>query len=147
MTTQKSYLPYIIIGVFVLFITFILQFVFRSMQNDVQLVSKNYYQQEIEYQTHIDKVERSTSIQENSTIIINNEQLIVNIAPEITQAKGIIHIYNGSDATLDIEIPFEFNKNSSLIFPTKNLQQGVWTIKVDFESEGKNFYIEEKIVK
>lgn len=147
MTTQKSILPYIIIGAFVLFMTFILQFVFRSMKSDVQLVSSNYYQQEINYQSHIDKQKRSALIKENSTISLSNNQLTIDLTKSVAQAKGEIHLYNGSNADLDLKIPFEFTENTPLIIPSEDLEQGIWTVKIDFVSNGETYYIEKKLVK
>ena len=147
MTTQKSILPYIIIGAFVLFMTFILQFVFRSMKSDVQLVSSNYYQQEINYQSHIDKQKRSALIKENSTISLSNNQLTIDLAKSVAQAKGEIHLYNGSNADLDLKNPFEFTENTPLIIPSEDLEQGIWTVKIDFVSNGETYYIEKKLVK
>ncbi len=147
MTTQKSFLPYIIIGVFALFMTFILQFVFRSMQSKVQLVSKNYYQQEINYQSHIDKLKRSSEIKEATTFTSSDDQFTIQLPKEISAANGEMYVYNSIDSNLDFTIPFSFTANMPLSFSTEALSQGVWTVKVDFESEGEKYFVERTFVK
>ena len=146
MTQKKSFLPYIIISVFALFMTFILQFVYRSMQSDIQLVSTNYYQQEIEYQTHIDKLNRSSAIKEATNFDFSNQLYTIQLPNYITQASGNIYVYNSVDAQLDFEIPFTFTENMPLTFSTTAMQPGVWTVKVDFESDKETYYLERKVV-
>lgn len=147
MTTQKSFLPYIIIGAFALFMTFILQFVFRSMQSDVQLVSENYYQQEINYQSHIDKLKRSSAIKEATVFNSSNDQFSIQLPKDITTAQGEIYVYNSVDSELDVTIPFSFEVNTPLTFSTEALPQGVWTVKIDFESDGEKYFMERTLVK
>lgn len=145
-TTKTPLAPYLIIGTLALFMAYIIQFVVRSMQTDTHLVSENYYQQEVDYQTHIDKQKQSITIQQNTRFDQKEDGLVMRLPNEINRAKGTIYLYNSIDATLDVNLPFEFSENHPLHISTTTLNKGVWKLKVDFKSHEKDYYIEKIVV-
>ena len=134
-----------IIGGLALFMAYIFQFVYRSMDDDAHLVSKDYYQNEIAFQSHIDKVERSFDLKKNTAISINSSSIIVELPKTVTTAKGTIYLYNPINPNLDKEISFNFKSNTPIQLPTSNMKVGDWTIKIDFVSDGLGYYIERPI--
>ncbi len=56
---QGKLIPYIIIGAFVGFGVFVGSFIFYASQKRVNLVQKDYYQKELEYDSHIAVLKRS----------------------------------------------------------------------------------------
>lgn len=145
MTKQKTYIPHMIIGGLALFMAYIFQFVYRSMDDDAHLVSKDYYQNEIAFQSHIDKVERSFDMKKNTAISVNESSIIVELPKTVNKAKGAIYLYNPTNPELDKEIDFNFETNKPIQLPTDNMKVGDWTIKIDFVTNGLGYYIERPI--
>ena len=145
MTKKGSLIPYMIIGGLFLFMLYIAQFVYRSMQSDNHLVSKDYYQKEINFQTHIDKLERSFEMKKNTGISVTKEIVLVELPKNISSAKGIISLYNPIDPSFDKEIQFSFTSYKPIQIPRSDLKTGDWTIKIDFETNGTSYYIERPI--
>lgn len=145
MKKQKSLIPYMIIGGLGLFMAYIFQFVYRSMGDDAHLVSKDYYQNEIAFQSHINKVERSFDMKKNTAISLNSSTIIIELPKTVSSAKGMILLYNPTNPDLDKKIPFNFTTNNPIQLSTENMKVGDWTIKIDFETEGKGYYIERPI--
>lgn len=145
MTKRGSFIPYMIIGGLLLFMTYIAQFVYRSMQSDNHLVSKDYYQKEINYQSHIDKVERSFEMKKNTSIQVNETAIIIELPKTVTNAKGIINLYNPINPELDKSINFQLTSSTPIQVPSKEMKKGDWTIKIDFETNGTAYFIERPI--
>lgn len=145
MTKRGSFIPYMIIGGLLLFMTYIAQFVYRSMQSDNHLVSQDYYQKEINFQSHINKLERSFDMKKNTSININETAIIIEFPKEVTAAKGIISLYNPINPEFDKDIQFNLKSNTPIQVPSKGMKKGDWTIKIDFETNGSTYFIERPI--
>ena len=61
-TTRRTLWPYAIIATFVLFAGFIGYMVQRAFHTDVELVSPDYYKQEIAYQKRMESVARTAAL-------------------------------------------------------------------------------------
>ena len=66
-----------IVVLYGLFVMMTLSMVFYFMGHDVDLVAKDYYRQEIEYQDQIDKIENARSLKEPIDLEYLMEQSII----------------------------------------------------------------------
>ena len=142
---QASLWPYAIIMVFVCFALFIGQFVYRSMQNPTNLVSEDYYQQEIDFQSKLDKSSNALAIKDQMSFAITNNLVKVIFPTGWKKVNGTLQLYNPINENLDVSAPFS-TQNNVLNMKLKDLQIGNWTVKLDFAYEGKAYFIEEKII-
>ena len=142
---NAGFWPYAIILVFVFFAIFIGQFVYRSMQNPTNLVAEDYYQQEINYQSKIDKSSNALAIKSQMEFDITDDLVKVNFPMAWTNVKGTLHLYNPINEQLDVSAPFSTPSNV-LQMKLKDLQIGNWTVKLEFDYEGKAYFVEEKIL-
>ena len=144
---KRTFWPYAIILAFVLFGAYILNFVRLAMKQDVGLVSKDYYQQEVAYQQHIDKVSRTEGLSSEIklTHIPEADQLTVLFPEEFAGKKveGKINFFRPSNDKLDFELPLELNNGQVQVVNTKGLQRGYWRVKIYSEAEGQEYYAEQ----
>mgnify|MGYP000176857450 CR=1 FL=1 len=125
-----------IVIAFVGFISFIMYFVI-SMSTDKKfdhdLVTEDYYQQELKYQEDIDKIENSKKLNENISWIKTEQGILLsfpkNLSPE--NIKGNVFLYRPSNKQLDFEMPISLS-NHNLLIPDNRLLDGRWNIKVDW---------------
>ena len=136
---------YAIIVVFVLFAVFIGQFVYRSVQNPTNLVAENYYQQEIDFQTKIDKSSNALAIKDQMTFAITDELVTVDFPTDWETVKGTLHLYNPMNEKLDVSMPFTTQSNV-LKMKLKDLQAGKWVVKLDFDYGNKGYFLEENVI-
>ncbi|WP_296383013.1 FixH family protein [Winogradskyella sp.] len=126
-----------IVIAFVCFIAFIMYFVI-SMSTDKKyghdLVVEDYYQQELKFQTDIDKEANSKSLDSNISWTKTNNGIQINFPKnlDLKQIKGTVFLYRPSNKHLDFEIPISLS-NHTLLIPDKRLLGGRWNIKVDWE--------------
>lgn len=138
-----------IILAFVAFISFILFFVIRMSTDDRSnhdLVTKDYYRAELNYQEEIN-AEKSANDDDVKLIIEKKpEGLLVKFPEKIEfkKVKGIMSLYRPSNKHLDFDFPISLSI-SHLLIPDKRLLDGRWDIKVFWQYDGKDYLHKEQI--
>lgn len=139
-----------IVLAFVAFISFILYFVIRmSTDNSANhdLVTEEYYKQELAYQNEID-ASKSALDMEAKLKFVKSEEGITIFFPERFDSKkitGIVSLYRPSNKHLDIDFPISLSK-THLLIPDNSLVDGRWDITVKWQYQGKTFLHKEKLV-
>jgi hypothetical protein len=123
-----------IVIAFVGFIGFIMYFVI-SMSTDKKydhdLVTEDYYQKELEYQSDIDKEEKGKGLTKNVSHKKTEEGIVLTFPENLKKENidGKVFLYRPSNKQLDFEIPISLS-NHNLLIPDKRLLDGRWNIKV-----------------
>ena len=114
---------------------------------DHDLVTEDYYKQELEFQNDIDKETNSNSLETN----INwkkTENGVVLKFPEtlnIENITGKVFLYRPSNKQFDFETEISLS-NHNLLIPDKRLLDGRWNIKVDWQYNGKSYLYKKEII-
>ncbi|WP_104734134.1 FixH family protein [Hanstruepera ponticola] len=139
-----------IVIAFVGFISFIMYFVI-SMNTDKaldhDLVTEDYYKQELEFQNDIDKENNSKSLTKNLSWKKTNEGIIITFPEslEINSITGNVFLYRPSNKQFDFETDISLS-NHNLLIPDKRLLDGRWNIKVDWQYNGKSYLYKKEII-
>lgn len=139
-----------IVLAFIGFIGFILYFVITMITNkeyNHDLVTEDYYKQELEFQNDINKQKNAKDLSKNISWTKNQDGLIIEF-PENLDAKkisGKVFLYRPSNKQLDFETPISLSKNHLLI-PDKRLLDGRWNIKVDWKYNGNLYLFKDEII-
>ena len=125
-----------IVVAFVLFISLILYFVIKTSADstyEYDLVTEDYYKEELKYQEKIDKLTNSKSLKNNLFIEKLAEGIFIKFPKEFEHKdiQGIVYLYRPSNQSLDREIPLSLS-NSTLHIPNKVLVDGRWDIHVEW---------------
>ena len=139
-----------IVIAFIAFISFIMYFVItmnvnKKYQHD--LVTEDYYKQELEFQNDIDKESNSKTLKENIIWKKTNEGILLEF-PKSLKAENIagkVFLYRPSDKQFDFETAFSLS-NHTLLIPDKRLLDGRWNIKVDWQYNGKSYLYKKEII-
>ena len=138
-----------IVLTFIGFIGFILFFVIKMSMDDRanhDLVTKEYYKAELEYQQEIDAeqnavanaVQLSTKKTPEGVLLIFPKNL------KTQNIKGTVSLYRPSNKHLDFDLPLSLS-NAHLLIPDKRLLDGRWDIKVSWEYLGEKYLYKESI--
>ena len=138
-----------IVLAFVGFIAFIMYFVISMNINDKyehDLVTEEYYKEELEYQNDIDKQNNAKTLEENISYSRTPEGLLINFPRnlDIEKITGKVFLYRPSNKQLDFETQISLSK-SYLLIPDKRLVDGRWNIKIDWQYKGKSDVFKESI--
>ncbi|WP_115809198.1 FixH family protein [Winogradskyella pacifica] len=138
-----------IVIAFVAFISFIMYFIITMSTDDkydFDLVTEDYYGQELEFQEDLNKEEHSKTLKTNITWKKSDEGVIL-IFPEdldINTIKGKVFLYRPSDKQFDFEIPISLS-NHNLLIPDKRLLGGRWNITVDWKYNTNSYIYKTEI--
>lgn len=137
---------HIIVAVFGVFVIGILFLVFKSSQQKMDLVQKNYYADELKYQDVIDASKNAKDIGGDLNVIRKGGHLLVSLPATFhnESVKGVAHLYFAADETKDISKSFE-TSTGEFEMELMTMMNGYYTLKLDLELNGKQYYYEQKI--
>lgn len=126
------------------FVILIVSMVFISATNKSELVSKDYYEQELRYQDRIDALnnEQKLSVTINYEIV---DQFVIlkYLNSEIRKDfKGEVLFFRPSDSTKDLKIDLIFDKEGEQIISKDKLSKGVYKMCISWKNDKKVFYKE-----
>ncbi|MES2765434.1 MAG: FixH family protein [Bacteroidota bacterium] len=134
------------IGIVTLYTSFALLtlgFVYFAVGQDYDLVSQDYYEQTVEFQSQIERENRTNALAENVTCGLSADKQNVEIAiPNMTQANGKITLYRPSEADLDQHFSLALDADGRQSIPVKGLLKGKWKMKMLWSANGEEFYKE-----
>lgn len=138
-----------IVIAFVLFIAFIMYFVINMIvvdKYDHDLVTDDYYQEELKHQDEIDKLNNAKNLKQNVSWKKTNEGLLISFPENLdpTKIKGKVFLYRPSNEKLDSETSISLSDNIMLI-PKNRLLDGRWNIIIDWQYNGVSYLYKKEI--
>ncbi|MCC6726573.1 MAG: FixH family protein [Saprospiraceae bacterium] len=121
-------------------------FVVKSKSYDHSLVTDDYYAKDLAYQQHYDKMANAKALTSDLTIGKVGNQVQFLFPKEIAQPSGEILFYRADDKSKDFTVQVSADSNGLQAVPTDKLKTGRWTVKVDWQAGGKEFYKEQVVI-
>lgn len=135
--------------VFVIFAGIIITMVVISFRQNIDLVAEDYYQQEIQYQDQIDRLENSQRLKvlPEFSYIKAKQKGILHFPPELQDddAEGTIYLFRPSDARLDREFILKLNDQGKQTIALDNLLPGFWKVQIQWKQGGQEYYSEQTL--
>lgn len=118
------------------------------MNQDVDLVTNDYYNKGIQHQSQIEKVNRTNEMVEKVSINLGNGFVVFNFPKSLTQKsiEGTIQFYRPSDSKKDFSIPLSVDTSGQQIISTQSIAKGYWKVKVDWKHDTIEYYKESSFV-
>jgi hypothetical protein len=129
------------------FVALIVTMVVISMRQKVDLVSKDYYAKELNYQSDINKMSNAKSLRSPLKCSLVNNTIEV-IFPEEQADKSIeakALIYKPSDNKSDKELSFT-TEEGRYVISTEGFVKGMYKIKVDWKVDNIEYQAESVVV-
>src|SRR6476469_4246445 len=126
--------------VFIAFAALITTLLYKAVNTKFELVSKDYYKDELRFQDQIDAAKNSAAIA-NVIFSQNESSVYIQFPPEFNTKKidAKIWFYCKADGNRDKK--FEINTSSaSVVINKKQIFKGNFEIKITWFANGKNFY-------
>lgn len=138
-----------IILLYTAFVGGMLFLVYKCTQQSVDLVSTDYYAQELMFQDKIDRLNNSEKLDVKLAVVYSSEHSIIQIIfPESSTSKnttGEIVLFRPDNSKLDFKIPIDITDGIQNI-PTEKLSKGLWRVKSSWSTNDTPYYQEEKII-
>ena len=133
-----------IVTAIVIFMAIIIATVIFMMNQDVDLVSSDYYEKGIKYQEQIDMENRSQRLKDNVKMEWNGEMFEISFPDEFEDQaiSGEIFFYRPSDSKKDFRLPLNLTDRKQYI-PVQGLEKGLWRVKLNWNLNNKDYYYSE----
>lgn len=136
-----------IVAAFIAFAVFIFSLVTIAMRQDVPLVTKEYYYEEIHFQDQIDRKQRAAELAIQPDISINGEGRLLVTYPEFNKlTSGQVTLFRPSDDSLDQTFDLIATNDDSQTYRLKSVKKGLYRAQMRWTMDGKEYYIEKVIV-
>lgn len=125
------------------FVALIVVLVAGSMRQDFDLVSPDYYSQEIKYQQVIDAGKNQAALSAPVSVHANETMVSIDFPAEFANKtmNGTIQFYSPVNAAWDKTVKMT-NTGNSISVPRSELHSTTYTIKMNWEADGKKYYQE-----
>lgn len=142
--------PYAIVAWFIIFGSSLAAWVVFVQGQAIDLVRKDYYEQEVRYQGRLDRMNRTAALRNEVNITYHAARRAVTLtlpAGHITpRPTGTIHFYRPSDARLDFETALSVDSQGTQTIAADTLRGGLWKVKVEWTAASQDYFYEQVIV-
>ncbi|HRY98557.1 MAG TPA: FixH family protein [Bacteroidales bacterium] len=127
---------------FAAFIVFMMVLVLLASRQGVQLVTEDYYEKELEFQDVQERMARADQLPEPLRWELKGNTLLLDF-PEAAgvEFRGSLVFYNPSNEAKDQRMDFS-TVNDSLLLDLGALTAGRYTLKVEWQAGGVEYYSE-----
>ncbi|MCU7496790.1 MAG: hypothetical protein HF314_10935 [Ignavibacteria bacterium] len=134
---------FFLFGAFILGIVSMVAF---YMGQEIDLVSKEYYNDEINYQEKLDKLKRTRLLKENVKFTFSGENVRITFPKAAEKVvSGKIHFYRPSDSNCDFSFPVQVDSEYNQSVDFHGREKGLWKIEMNWKN-GNSEYLEEEMI-
>jgi len=126
----------------------IISVVWYAMLLDVNLVTEDYYQQELAYEEQILRLKNTESLPEKPTFNFSSDKkfVVLTFPQGLIPDNGNITLYRPSDFTQDRKFKLNLDEANQQGFVTISLMPGLWKAKVQWQQGDKSYFQEFVVV-
>jgi hypothetical protein len=132
--------------VFIAFATHIGLLVYKCTQQQFDLVSSDYYNEELKYQDKIDGAQNAKQLTPVQIVQTSNE-VSLQLPKELNgySVTGQVWLYCPANAALDFKAPLQIDENGVMLIDKKKLADANYTAKTTWEVGDTKYYNEQPL--
>lgn len=138
---------YKIITVYAVFVAGIAFLVFKSTTQNQDLVTNDYYEQELKYQQRIDEIQRSNALSASVKYKISRDDITISFPEEMkgTILDAKVLLYCTADKSKDIQQ--EIKTDDAIVhFKIPKGNKGLHELKISWTANKITYYFEDKLM-
>ena len=130
---------------YISFVVFIIGMVILAFNQNFDLVTDDYYAQEIAYQGRIDQQTNTNNLTEKVKISVDQQELIVELPGVEDQSfEGTINCFRPSDQTKDFDVAITDTRKQKI--PLSKYIKGKYLLKITWSAHGKSYYDQRTVI-
>lgn len=129
--------------VFFMALTMVRVFIF--MNQDVNLVSDNYYDKEVKYQQQIDTEKRTLSSKQEVDVKYLKGGVDISF-PSSSKISGSLYFYRPSNFADDFTLPINLDNSDKQMVDVSTKEKGYWRLKINWTENNKEYYTEKVLM-
>ncbi|HMN50107.1 MAG TPA: FixH family protein [Ignavibacteriaceae bacterium] len=132
----------------ILFMIIVISTAVYLMNQDVDLVTNDYYNKGINHQQQIDRMNRTNAMDDKVQISPENGYLKLKFPKSYAQKSfnGTIQFYRPSDSKKDFALSISIDTSAQQIIPVQNLEKGYWKVELSWTQDSLEYYKESSFV-
>lgn len=130
---------------FVLFAIFIGVLVTVCVRQDINLVSTDYYKQELDYQNQIDRNRNAQDLMVKPLIKIENNAVQVSFKDFNHVESGELKLFRPSNPDYDVTFELKTTADTLQAFDLQTRQRGMYKAQLKWSMNNKEYYLEETV--
>jgi hypothetical protein len=136
----------IALGCFILFILFLI-FIFPMGKQNAEMISNNYYEEELHYQDIIDAKKNASELEKVPVYKATTEGMMISFPESIKVDDNKVNfvLFRTDDSNLDVRKEIDLQHNVFLI-PKKVISKGSYTLKLKWTENKKPYQIDYDIL-
>lgn len=128
------------------FALLVLFMAYKSTQNKVELVTPDYYAQELKYQERINQIENSRKLQTPLAWEVNGKQVVLSFPSEAGEnATAKVLFYKANNSTKDVTISAAADADGKCVLASEKLEAGVYQMQIEWQANNTAYYTETTI--
>lgn len=129
------------------FICMIGLLVYKSSAERVDLVSPDYYAQELKFQDKINQMNNMNLISGKLEYQAKNNIITINYPKSWQEfpATGEIKFYRPSNSKLDFTTSLKIDSTGVQQIQNAQFERGIYTMQIGFTQQGKKYYMEQQV--
>ncbi|MBI2729397.1 MAG: FixH family protein [Sphingobacteriales bacterium] len=118
--------------------------VYKSVNSKFELVSKEYYKDELAYQQVIDGTKNADALTSKLTITEDEKNIVLQLPEELKGKKitGSVWFYSAADETKDRKFELKTNADGKQFFENKLFFPINYKVKIDWKADSEHYYTE-----
>lgn len=135
------------LGSFMIFILSLIWY-FTSTWKNSELITDNYYEEELAYQNVIDAKNKAINLKELPVYQQNESGISVTFPSEInnSNSKFRIDLHRAEDQKLDIIREMKLDQRNSIFIPAKVLAKGNYVLRVMWKKDNEEYQIDYDLI-
>ena len=139
--------PLGIVAAFVIFIAGMATAVVIACTQKDSLVTRDYYEQELKFQSRIDSAARARNAGAGIAQDVSGGKWVIHlpVAQLAQNLAGNIELYRPSAQELDHAVALQPDENGNQTLNVSRLAAGAWVVRVKWNAGGLDYFLEKKI--
>lgn len=135
---------FLVVGLYVGFVSFMLFLALSSSNEEVNLVAKDYYERDLTYDVKMNGIKNANQLQQLPEVIFNENgnPSGLKFPPGQENATGQVTFFRPSDSRLDQKFSIATDVNGTQQLQVKPLAPGKWQANIEWQSNGISYYKE-----
>src|SRR5262249_37425150 len=121
-----------------------------ALRQPVDLVSPDYYEEEVRFQTQLDRLNRTAGLRREVAIqydaLSSQVTLRLPTGQMARRPRGRVRFYRPSEADLDFEVALSVDATGLQRIDVSGRRAGHWKMRLQWKADGQDYFLEETLV-
>jgi hypothetical protein len=138
---------FIALAAFIIFILSML-FLFPNGQKNSEMVTDNYYEEELKYQDVIDAKKRADTLQEKPVYSQDKAGIKITFPQDYNNSNATVKFVMNrtDDQNLDIRKAVQLDANRSFTIPAQVLKMGSYTLRLNWTKDKTDYRLDYDVI-